>query len=111
MSESPLIEDRCHPLRGAEHRLDAPQIIALLKQLDGWEIVNKHLHREFRFADYKSTMLFVNAVAWLAERENHHPDLEVGYSRVMVAYSTHDVGGLSRNDFICAAKIEALTSL
>ena len=111
MPESPLIEDRCRPLRGAEHRLDAPQIIALLKQLDGWEIVNERLHREFRFADYKSTLLFVNAVAWLAERENHHPDLEVGYSRVMVAYSTHDVGGLSRNDFICAAKIEALTSL
>jgi hypothetical protein len=53
-------------------------------------------------------LLFVNTVAGLAERENHHPDLEVGYGRVKVSYSTHDVAGLSRNDFICAAKIEAL---
>jgi 4a-hydroxytetrahydrobiopterin dehydratase len=111
MSESPLIEDRCRSLRGAEHRLNATQILALLKQLDGWEIEQESLHREFRFADYKSTMLFVNAIAWLAEREDHHPDLEVGYSRVKVTYSTHDVGGLSRNDFICAAKIEALKSI
>ncbi|MBL8416243.1 MAG: 4a-hydroxytetrahydrobiopterin dehydratase [Propionivibrio sp.] len=111
MPETPLIEDRCRPLRGPQHRLDATQILALLKQLDGWEIDQERLHREFRFADYRSTMLFVNAVAWLAERENHHPDLEVGYSRVKVAYSTHDVGGLSHNDFICAAKIGALTSI
>ena len=111
MPESPLIEDRCHPLRGAEHRLDKSQILALLKQLDGWEVDQERLLREFHFADYKSTLLFVNAIGWLAERENHHPDLEVGYVRVKVAYSTHDVGGLSRNDFICAAKIEALTSI
>lgn len=111
MSELTLIEDRCRSLCGPEHRLDTTQILALLEQLDGWEIDQEHLHREFRFADYKSTMLFVNAVAWLAEREDHHPDLEVGFSRVKVAYSTHDVGGLSRNDFICAAKIEALTSI
>lgn len=111
MPESTLLEDHCQPLRGAEHRLDAAQILALLKQLDGWEIDEQRLHREFHFADYKSAMLFVNAVAWLAERENHHPDLEVGYSRVKVAYSTHDVGGLSRNDFICAARIEALKSI
>lgn len=111
MPESLLIEDRCHPLRGPEHRLEATQILALLKQLDGWQIDQERLQREFRFADYKSTILFVNAVAWLAEREDHHPDLEVGFSRVKVAYSTHDVGGLSRNDFICAAKIEALKSI
>ncbi len=111
MLESSLIEDRCRSLRGPEHRLDTTQILALLEQLDGWEIDQERLHREFRFSDYKSTMLFVNALAWLAEREDHHPDLEVGYGRVKVAYSTHDVGGLSRNDFICAAKIEALKSI
>jgi pterin-4a-carbinolamine dehydratase len=64
--------------------------------------------KEFTFASYAATLLFVNTVAGLAERENHHPDLEVGYGRVQVGYSTHDVAGLSRNDFICAAKIEAL---
>ena len=111
MPESLLIDDRCRPLRGPEHRLDASQIVVLLKQIDGWAIDQERLHREFHFADYKSTLLFVNAVAWLAEREDHHPDLEVGYSRVKVAYSTHDVGGLSLNDFICAAKIEALKSI
>jgi 4a-hydroxytetrahydrobiopterin dehydratase len=53
-------------------------------------------------------MAFVNAVAWIAHEQDHHPDLEVGYSRCRLRYSTHDVGGLSRNDFICAAKVDAL---
>lgn len=108
MNDIPLREDHCRALRGAEHRLAAGQADQLLAQLAGWEVVDERLVKTFRFADYKGTMQFVNAVANLAELENHHPDLEVGYSRVRVAYSTHDVGGLSRNDFICAAKIESL---
>ncbi|WP_301100407.1 4a-hydroxytetrahydrobiopterin dehydratase [Propionivibrio sp.] len=109
MTMAQLSEEHCRPLRGAEHRLDTVQAQALLERLEGWKIDGERLLREFRFADFKSTMLFVNTVACLAERENHHPDLEVGYSRVQVAYCTHDVGGLSRNDFICAAKISALS--
>jgi len=62
--------------------------------------------KEFRFKDYFHTMAFVNAVASIAHREDHHPDLEVGYSRCLVRYSTHDVGGLSLNDVISAAKVE-----
>jgi 4a-hydroxytetrahydrobiopterin dehydratase len=66
------------------------------------------LCRDFRFADYHRTMAFVNVVAWIAHAEDHHPDLEVGYGHCLVTFSTHSVGGLSDNDFICAAKIDAL---
>ena len=66
------------------------------------------LSRDFRFADYHRTMAFVNAVAWIAHVEDHHPDLEVGYGHCLVTFSTHSVGGLSDNDFICAAKVDAL---
>ena len=103
-----LDADHCRPLRGAEHRLDPAQAQRLLAELDGWTIAGERLCREFRFADFKGAIQFVNAVADLAERENHHPDLDVRYQRVRIAYCTHDVGGLSRNDFVCAAKIEAL---
>ena len=61
------------------------------------------------FKDYYATMAFVNALAWIAHREDHHPDLAVHYDRAVVRFSTHDVGGLSENDFICAAKTSALT--
>ena len=105
-----LAQEHCPPLRGSEHRLDHAQANRLLDCLPGWQIsANGVLQKELSFASYAATLLFVNTVACLAERENHHPDLEVGYGRVKVSYSTHDVGGLSRNDFICAAKIEALS--
>ena len=66
------------------------------------------LTRDFKFGNFHATMAFVNAVAWIAHVEDHHPDLEVGYGHCRVTYSTHSVGGLSENDFICAAKIDAL---
>jgi 4a-hydroxytetrahydrobiopterin dehydratase len=66
------------------------------------------LSKTFRFADYYQTMAFVNALAWIAHQEDHHPDLSVHYNRVVVHFSTHDAGGLTLNDFICAAKTEAL---
>ena len=108
---SPLREERCRPPGGADYRLDASQIQLLLEQLEGWQIDAECLFKEFRFADFSGAMLFVNAVACLAERENHHPALDIDYRRVVVSYRTHDVGGLSRNDFICAAKIEALITI
>lgn len=75
-----------------------------------WQLVEtgKALAREFRFKDFYQTIAFVNAVAWIANTEDHHPDLEVGYNRCLIRYSTHAIGGLSENDFICAAKIDAL---
>jgi 4a-hydroxytetrahydrobiopterin dehydratase len=100
----------CRPLRGPSHALPGEAAHALLGQLDGWEMSpgEDAISKTFRFEDHYRTMAFVNAVAWIAHREDHHPDLEVGYNRCTVRYSTHDVGGLSENDFICAAKVERL---
>jgi 4a-hydroxytetrahydrobiopterin dehydratase len=84
----------------------------LLGVLDGWEFGpgNVDIRREFRFADFLHALAFVNALGFIAENENHHPDLELGWGRCLVRFSTHDVGGLSLNDFICAAKAEALSA-
>jgi len=91
--------------------LDAEQARGLFGELDrDWRITDdgKSLRRAFVFEDFYRTMAFVNAVAWIASAEDHHPDLEVGYNYCRVAFATHSVGGLSENDFICAAKIDAL---
>jgi len=83
----------------------------LLEQLHAdWTLAsdNQSISRTFRFKNYYQTLAFVNALAWIAHGEDHHPDLEVGYNRCLVRYSTHTVGGLSENDFICAARIDAL---
>jgi 4a-hydroxytetrahydrobiopterin dehydratase len=84
------------------------QIASKLSQLPGWERVSKEIAKTFKFKNYYETMAFVNATAWISHREDHHPDLEVGYNACRVRYSTHSVGGLSESDFNCAAKIEAI---
>ena len=81
----------------------------LLPELRDWKLDrNQSISRRFEFDDFYETMAFVNALAWIAHREDHHPDLEVGYKTCNVRYATHAVNGLSENDFICAAKIDAL---
>ena len=106
----PLAQAHCMPRRGESHRLGEARLRELLPEVPGWEVVEdgEALTRTFRFDDYYRTMAFVNALAFVAHREDHHPDLQVHYDRVVVRYSTHDVGGLSENDFICAAKADAL---
>ena len=106
----PLAQAHCRPRKGEAHRLPAARIAELLPQLPGWAVVEdgRALARTFRFDDYYRTMAYVNALAHLAHREDHHPDLGVHYDRCVVRFSTHDVGGLSENDFICAAKASAL---
>ena len=106
----PLAEAHCSPKRGHEHRATEASIREWMPQLPGWELAEngEALVKTFRFADYYRTMSFVNALAHMANREDHHPDLSVHYDRAVVRYSTHDVGGLSENDFICAAKAERL---
>jgi 4a-hydroxytetrahydrobiopterin dehydratase len=106
----PLAQARCTPRKGSEHKLTEARIRELLPEIPGWELAeNGHaLVRTFRFRDYHRTMAFVNALAYVAHREDHHPDLGVHYDRCVVRFSTHDVGGLSENDFICAAKADAL---
>jgi 4a-hydroxytetrahydrobiopterin dehydratase len=106
-----LAERRCQPCDGKVAAFTQAQATALLKELaPGWQLVEdgKAIRREFKFRDFFRTMSFVNALAHIANIEDHHPDLEVGYNYCRVRYSTHAVGGLSDNDFICAAKIDRL---
>ena len=105
-----LRSQHCVPRKGKEAGLSRQQVSANLVLLPQWHLAadSSEICREFRFDDYFHTMAFVNAVASVAHREDHHPDLEVGYNRCVVRYFTHDVGGLSLNDFISAAKVEDL---
>ena len=89
-------------------KLSAEQVAERLKVLGGWELAGGEIAKTYRFENYYQTMAFVNAVAWLAHRADHHPDMEVGYNRCRVRYSTHSVGGISESDFICAAQVESL---
>ena len=100
-----LADHQCKP---AVARLSGDEVAALLAELRDWRIENGLLTRTFAFANYHETMAFVNAVAWIAHRQDHHPDLAVGYNGCRVDWSTHSVGGLSENDFICAARVDAL---
>jgi 4a-hydroxytetrahydrobiopterin dehydratase len=106
------LRDRsCRPLPAGTPALAPEQAVALLAQLAaGWRISEdgKSLRRAFGFKDFYRTMAFVNAVAWIANTEDHHPDVEAGYDYCRLAFSTHSIGGLSENDLICAAKIDAL---
>ncbi|MBZ0106427.1 MAG: 4a-hydroxytetrahydrobiopterin dehydratase [Sulfuricella denitrificans] len=103
-----LTSKTCQPCEGDVLPLPQAEIERGLKTLFGWELEGKEIVRTFIFKDYYETMAFVNAIAWISHREDHHPDLEVGYNRCRVRYSTHAIGGLSENDFICAAKIDSL---
>lgn len=107
-----LRAQHCVPRKGKDAGLSHSEVAALLALLPDWHLAadSSEIRRELRFPDYFHTMGFVNAVASIAHREDHHPDLEVGYNRCLARYSTHDVGGLSLNDFICAAKIEDLVT-
>ena len=84
------------------------QVAAHLAQAPGWSLVQGAIQKRYDFADYHHTMAFVNAVAWVAHGQDHHPDLLVAYNRCTVRFSTHSVGGISINDFICAARLQAL---
>jgi 4a-hydroxytetrahydrobiopterin dehydratase len=106
-----LSEKRCRPCEGGVPALSRAEAEAQLHQLAaGWQLSadGKSLERAFRFVDFYRTMSFVNALAHVANIEDHHPDLEVGYNSCRVRYTTHSIGGLSENDFICAAKIDLI---
>jgi 4a-hydroxytetrahydrobiopterin dehydratase len=103
-----LRKRHCIPCEGGVAPLDPGQIETMRGAIPDWTVAGNRISRSFRFRDFSDTMAFVNAVAWVAHREDHHPDLEVGYSNVRVTYWTHAIGGLSENDFICAARNDAL---
>ena len=96
---------KCRP--GAP-RLAADELSAHLAALPGWRIAGDALVKQYDFANYHDTMAFVNALAFIAHREDHHPDLSVHYNKCVVTFSTHDAGGVTHNDVICAAKAERL---
>jgi 4a-hydroxytetrahydrobiopterin dehydratase len=106
-----LKERSCRRCEGADVPYTAQQARSLMGQLhEGWQVSadGKAIRRELRFQDFYHTMGFVNALAHVANAEDHHPDLEVGYNYCNVRFSTHDAGGLTEKDFICAAKTDAL---
>ncbi len=106
---NPLTLQRCLPLEGQPAML-AGQVHSHLAQAAGWALIDGAIQKRYDFADYHHTMAFVNALAWVAHSEDHHPDLLVSYNRCTVRFNTHSVGGISINDFICAAKVDALLS-
>lgn len=108
---SDLVQKRCKPCEGGAPPLKREEIAALMPQLAArWTLAadGKSIAAQFEFKNYYQTQAFVNAVAWLAHREDHHPDISFGYKTARVSYWTHSVDGLSENDFICAAKVDAL---
>lgn len=101
----------CESCEGIGQALNAEQIRNLMPQLsENWVISSDHksMSRKLKFGNFYETMAFVNALAWIANRENHHPDLEVGYNYCNVTFMTHALQGLTQNDFICAAKMDVL---
>jgi len=106
-----LVKKKCKPCEGGVAPFSAQQAGEMLRQLKSWLLEDGKLVKVYPFANYHHTMAFVNALAWISHREDHHPDLAVGYNQCRVTYWTHAVGGLSENDFICAAKCDALFDL
>jgi 4a-hydroxytetrahydrobiopterin dehydratase len=103
----PLAQQHCQPLEG-HAAMTAAQVTQHLGSAPGWALVDDAIQKRFEFPDYHRTMAFVNALAWVAHAEDHHPDLLVSYGSCTVRFNTHSVGGISINDFICAAKLDAL---
>jgi 4a-hydroxytetrahydrobiopterin dehydratase len=109
---SDLTAKKCVPCEGGVPPLTRGEATALRAELHGdWIIAEdaKSLKRSLKFKDFYRTMSFVNAVAHIANTEDHHPDLELGYDYCRITFATHSIGGLSQNDFICAAKVDLLS--
>ncbi len=107
-----LSDKKCVPCDGGTKPLDGAQAAALHESLDSaWVISADHksLKRSYKFKDFYRTMSFMGAVAHIANTEDHHPDVNLGYNYCHVLFTTHAIGGLSENDFICAAKLDRLT--
>jgi 4a-hydroxytetrahydrobiopterin dehydratase len=108
---SELATRKCKPCEGGMPALTPTEAAQLLTQISSaWTMTEnaQAIRREFRFRDFYRTMSFVNALAHLANIEDHHPDLQIGYNYCRVTYTTHAMGGLSENDFVCAAKADLI---
>ncbi len=111
-NDQTLTQRTCKPCEGGTEPLASDVAKTLVSQIKGWTISDDGttITKRFEFKGFYKTMAFINAMAWVANQENHHPDFEAGYHYVIVHFTTHAIGGLSENDFICAAKIDALIS-
>lgn len=101
---------RCVGCEGGIPALSLDERQDLLSQVQNWTVSDdqKSIVKRYSFKGFYKTMAFVNAIAWIANQENHHPDLQIGYNYCVVQFTTHAIDGLTKNDFICAAKIDAL---
>ena len=104
---------RCVACEGGIPPLNKAEIDQFIQQIKGWGVSadGKSISQRFTFKGFYKTMAFVNAIAWIANQENHHPDMAVGFNYCTVTFTTHAIDGLTKNDFICAAKIDALAPL
>lgn len=103
-----LSQEKCVPCEGGTQPLSPVEARALAIQTPAWTLHEKSIEREFKFKDFREAIAFINRVADAAEEQGHHPDIYISYSKVRLELSTHKIGGLSRNDFILAAKIDQL---
>ena len=108
MCDNELLMMACRPLPAGTPPLAGHDLEHMLGHAAGWELEGGALVKTFAFENHYQTMAFVNAVAWISHREDHHPRLIIGYNTCTVHYSTHSVGGISMNDFICSAKVDHL---
>ncbi len=102
-----------NPIHQNRRALSATEIVTQLSQLNGeaalgWRLIDGSLEKTYSFRNYYETIAFVNAVAFIANAEDHHPDLALSYSKCTVRFNTHDVQGISVSDFFCASKVDAL---
>jgi 4a-hydroxytetrahydrobiopterin dehydratase len=108
---SELADRQCVPCRAGAVPLTGDQIAPLTGQIDDWDVVDgHHLRKSFSFSNFREALGFVNAVGDVAEAQNHHPDLELGWGRAAVSIWTHKIDGLTESDFVLAAKIDRIGS-
>lgn len=103
-----LTDERCLPCEGGMPALTQAETQTLCQHIPEWKLAadNQSISRQFSFKGFYQTMGFINLLAWIAQQERHHPDVQFGYNHCTVTYTTHAISGLSRNDFICATKID-----
>ncbi len=108
-----LTKEKCEPCESGVGKLTSKESEELLHTVDGWQMVslNGAIEKNWDFKDFKAALAFTNRLGALAEKEGHHPDITLGWGYVMVALTTHSVQGLTRNDFIMAAKIDELAAV
>lgn len=105
-----LAAKKCQACEGGVSPLKKGEVDHFLEKVNGWSVNESGtvISKTFRFKGFYKTMAFVNAIAWIANQELHHPEMVLSFDRCTVNFTTHAIGGLSENDFICAAKIDAL---